>query len=156
MAEMAAVQGYDLYGYAADGHDIHSAIRFLLAAIADQKLVWPYAEANVNPGPYENWMVQDMGFLVRRGHGRHYMAWAEPYMRRFPDRPEAKALARLLPERDPSWRPMVDEYSGGDTTCFFARPAMSPPRKTARQTRTAPRGAAATGSVERSSASSTR
>ncbi len=120
IAEMAAVQGYDLYGYAVDGHDIHSAIRFLLAAVDDPKLVWPYAEANRNPGPYENWMVQDMGFLIRRGHGRHYMAWAEPYMRRFPDRPEARALARLLPERDPDWRPMVDEYSGGDTTCFFA------------------------------------
>jgi poly(beta-D-mannuronate) lyase len=120
MAEMAAVQGHDLYGYAVDGHDIHSAIRFLLAAVDDPKLVWPYAEANINPGPYANWMVQDMGFLVRRGHGRHYMAWAEPYMRRFPDRIEAKALARLLPARDPDWRPMVDEYSGGDTTCFFA------------------------------------
>lgn len=123
IAEMAAVQGYDLYGYSVDGHDIHSAIRFLLAAVDDPKLVWPYAEANRNPGPYENWMVQDMGFLVRRGHGRHYMAWAEPYMRRFPDRPEARALAKLLAERDPDWRPMVDEYSGGDTTCFFALPS---------------------------------
>lgn len=120
IAEMAAVQGYDLYGYSARGRDIHTAIRFLLAAVDDPKLVWPYAEANVNPGPYANWMVQDMGFLVPRGHGRHYMAWAEPYMRRFPDRPEARALARLLPDRDPGWRPMVDEYSGGDTTCFFA------------------------------------
>lgn len=120
MAEMAAVQGFDLYGYKVDGRDIHAAIGFLLKAVDDQKLVWPYARANKNPGPSQNWMVQDMGFLVRRGHGRHYMAWAEPYMRRFPDRAEARALARLLPDRDPGWRPMVDEYSGGDTTCFFA------------------------------------
>lgn len=121
IAEMAAVQGYDLYGYSSEGRDIHDAIGFLLAAIEDQRLVWPYAEANVNPGPSTNWMAQDLGFTWRRGHGRHYMAWAEPYMRRFPDRPEARHLARLLPERDPDFRPMVDEYSGGDTTCFFAR-----------------------------------
>jgi poly(beta-D-mannuronate) lyase len=120
MAEMAAVQGYDLYAVNSDGHDIHLAIRFLLAAIDDPKLVWKYAEANVNPGPSENWMVQDMGFLRRRGHGRHYMAWAEAYMRRFPDRPEAVELGKMLRERDPDFRPMVDEYSGGDTTCFFA------------------------------------
>jgi poly(beta-D-mannuronate) lyase len=122
IAEMAAVQGYDLYGYQVGGRDLHKAIAFLLAALEDQRLVWPYAEANVSPGPSRNWMAQDLGFTWRRGHGRHYMAWAEPYMRRFPDRPEARELARLLPERDPDFRPMVDEYSGGDTTCFYARP----------------------------------
>jgi poly(beta-D-mannuronate) lyase len=122
MAEIAAVQGYDLYKVNTEGRDLHLAVRFLLDAIQNPKLVWKYAEANVNPGPSRNWMVQDMGFLRRRGHGRHYMAWAEAYMRRFPDRPEAIELARVLRERDPNFRPMVDEYSGGDTTCFFARP----------------------------------
>lgn len=120
IAEMAATQGYDLYAVDNDGRDIHLAIRFLLAAVEDQMLVWPYARANVNPGPFLNWRAQDLGFMVRRGHGRHYMAWAEPYMRRFPDRPETATLRRMLAELDPEFRPMTDDYSGGDTTCFFA------------------------------------
>lgn len=121
IAEMAATQGYDLYGVAVDGRDIHLAIRFLIAAVAEPQLVWPYARANVNPGPFLNWRAQDLGFMVRRGHGRHYMAWVEPYMRRFPDRPETRELRLLLERFDPAYRPMVDEYSGGDTTCFYAR-----------------------------------
>lgn len=121
IAEMAAVQGVDLYGYRVEGRDLHRAVAFLLAAVEDQTAVWPYAEADVNPGPSSNWMVQDMGFMRRRGHGRHYMAWAEPYMRRFPERAEAQELARLLRTWDPAPRPMVDDYSGGDTTCFYAR-----------------------------------
>jgi poly(beta-D-mannuronate) lyase len=122
IAEIAATQGYDLYGVAVDGRDIHLAIRFLLAAVEDPKLVWPYARANVNPGPFLNWRAQDLGFMVHRGHGRHYMAWAEPYMRRFPDRPETRRLGRMLRELDPEFRPMVDDYSGGDTTCFYKPP----------------------------------
>jgi poly(beta-D-mannuronate) lyase len=127
IAEMAATQGYDLYGVAVDGRDLHLAIHFLLAAVRDQTQVWPYAEANVNPGPFLNWRSQDMGFMVHRGHGRHYMAWAEPYMRRFPDRPEARQLRRMLEQFDPDFRPMVDDYSGGDMTCFFALPEASEP-----------------------------
>lgn len=121
IAEMAAVQGLDLYGYQVGGRDLHRAVAFLVAAVEDQTIVWPYAEADVNPGPSTNWMAQDLGFMRRRGHGRHYMGWAEAYLRRFPDRPEARELARLLLRWDPAPRPMVDDYSGGDTTCFYAR-----------------------------------
>jgi poly(beta-D-mannuronate) lyase len=127
IAEIAAVQGYDLYAQQADGRSLHTAVRFLLAAVADQRLVWPYAQANVNPGPSANYLVQEMGFLRKRGHGRHYMAWAEPYLRRFPDRPEAAALLALLERTQPEFRPMLDEYSGGNTTCFFARAPAAPP-----------------------------
>lgn len=122
IAEMAAVQGLDLYGYQFEGRDLHRAVAFLLAAVEDQTIVWPYAQADVNPGPSTNWMAQDLGFMRRRGHGRHYMGWAEAYMRRFPHRPEALELARLLLKWDPTPRPMVDDYSGGDTTCFYALP----------------------------------
>lgn len=122
IAEMAAVQDIDLYGYSVDGRDIHTAIGFLLAGIDDQRLVWPYAEENYNPGPSQNWRVQDFGFLRKRGHGRHYMAWIEAYIRRFPDRPEALQLRQVLQDEPGKWRPMVDDYSGGDTTCFFALP----------------------------------
>lgn len=123
IAQMAEVQGIDLWAYRVETRDIHTAVRFLLDAIEDPGLVWPYAQANVNPGPQQNWMVQERGFMKRRGHGRHYMAWAEIYMARFAERVEAKRLAAALAAFDPDFRPMIDEYSGGHTTCYFYLPA---------------------------------
>ncbi|GBD44092.1 Polysaccharide lyase [bacterium HR40] len=122
IAQIAEVQGIDLWDYRVGERDIHRAVQFLLDAIADPKLVWPYAQQNVNPGPSSNWLVQDLGFLKRRGHGRHYMAWAEIYMARFPEREESQRLASVLARFEPEFRPMIDEYSGGNTSCFFYRP----------------------------------
>ena len=49
------------------------------------------------------------------------MAWAELYRRALPGpRPESRRLLALLARTDPGFRPMIDDYSGGDTTCFFA------------------------------------
>lgn len=120
MAEMAAVQGYDLYGYEADGKSLHTAIRFLLDATHDPQLVRTYAREGTEPRADAK--PQDLSFLTRRGHGRHYMAWAEIYMARFPNREESRRLAKLLHDTAPDFRPMVDDYSGGNTTCFFAQP----------------------------------
>lgn len=120
IAEMAAVQGHDLYGMKIDGRDLHRGIRFLLDGIDDPGRVRRYAKANVRPGTDSDYRHQDLSFLERRGHGRHYMAWAEIYMARFPDRPEAHRLQRLLARTDQDSGPMIDDYSGGNTTCFFA------------------------------------
>lgn len=120
IAEMAALQGRDLYGLEVSGRDLHLAVRFLLDGIDDPDRVRRYAKANVRPGPESDYRRQDLTFLLRRGHGRHYMAWAEIYMARFPGRPESRRLLRVLAEADPGFRPMTDDYSGGNTTCFFA------------------------------------
>lgn len=120
IAEMAAVQGIDLYGLSPDGRSLHRAIGFLLDGIAEPERVWRYASANEKPGPEADWRRQDLGFLEPRGHGRHYMAWVEPYLARFPDRPESRRLRALLGGPDPAVRPLIDDYSGGNTTCFFA------------------------------------
>jgi poly(beta-D-mannuronate) lyase len=123
IAEMAATQGIDLYGEAAaGGRTIHTAVGFLLDAVRDPRRVWPYARADEKPGSDTDYRDQDLDFLVRRGHGRHYMAWAEMYLARFPNRAESRRLLGLLARADPDFRPMVDDYSGGDATCFFARP----------------------------------
>ena len=122
IAEIAANQGLDLYGLTENGRGIHDAIAFLLAGIQDPGRVAPYAAANANPGVAGDPGDQDLGFLERRGHDRRYMAWVEIYAARFPGRPESRRLLELLAERDPDFRPMLDEYSGGATTCFFAPP----------------------------------
>ena len=118
IAEMGALLGYDLYGLKVEGRSLHDAVGYLARAVGDPELVAGYAAANVNPGPSERWWEQELGFLETRGHGRHYMAWLEPYLARFPRSRDGNALAdRLGLDRS---RPLVDEYGGGNLTCFFA------------------------------------
>jgi poly(beta-D-mannuronate) lyase len=121
IAEMAAVQGQDLYGMEVDGRSLHTAVQFLLDGIADPRRVWRYAAANDKPGREGDYRRQDLSFLEPRGHGRHYMAWVEIYAARFPERPETRRLLTLVQPTRRGVRPMVDDYSGGNMTCFFAR-----------------------------------
>lgn len=127
IAELAAAQGHDLYGRQDDGRDLHAAVRFLLDAIDDPALVRAYARTDHKPGVDQDSEEQDLTFLARRGHGRHYMAWVEPYAARFPEREESRRLLALLAEADPGFRPMVDDYSGGNASCFFARRTSADP-----------------------------
>jgi poly(beta-D-mannuronate) lyase len=123
IAEMAAAQGYDLYAIEGpQGQSIHRAIAFLLDGIDQTSLVWPYARENENPRSYRNYKVQDLGFMSERGHGRHYMAWAEAYLARFPDTELADRLRQRLAEFGPAEPPLIDDYSGGNMSCFFALP----------------------------------
>jgi len=123
IAEMAAAQGYDLYGIEGpDGQSIHRAIAFLLDGIDQTSRVWPYAQENDNPRAYRNYKVQDLGFMTSRGHGRHYMAWTEAYLARFPKTGLADRLRQALAEFGPAEPPLIDDYSGGNMSCFFAPP----------------------------------
>jgi poly(beta-D-mannuronate) lyase len=122
MAEIASVQGIDLYGRSVDGKSLHDAVGFLVRAADEPELVLPYAQENQNAGTSQDWREQDLSFLQVRGHGRHYMAWAEPYRARFPQRSEAKALTALLDRWDPNFQPAIDDYSGGNMSCFFGSP----------------------------------
>jgi poly(beta-D-mannuronate) lyase len=123
IAEMAAAQGYDLYGIEGpEGQSIHRAIAFLLDGIDQTSRVWAYAQENDNPRAYRNYKVQDLGFMTSRGHGRHYMAWTEAYLARFPDTGLADRLRQALAEFGPAEPPLIDDYSGGNMSCFFAPP----------------------------------
>ncbi len=123
---IAAVQGLDAGAGLPPDRDLHRAVRFLLDAVADPRRVLSYALANVRPGPARNPYVQDLSFLRRRPTGRHYMAWAEIYLARFPTRTESRRLAATLAAHGPEVRPMIDEYGGGHLTCFFADPDRDP------------------------------
>jgi poly(beta-D-mannuronate) lyase len=92
-AEIAAAQGIDLWAVDLGGRSLHRAVGWLLEALE-------------RPAP-----GQDLGFLTPRGNGRHYMAWAEAYLARFPGHPNAQRLAALLAKAP---RPLIDDYSGGD------------------------------------------
>ncbi|MGF1475546.1 MAG: alginate lyase family protein [Geminicoccaceae bacterium] len=118
IAEMAAVQGYDLYGAeSTKGRRLADAVTFLADALRNpSRLDRALERLDLPPAP-----VQDLDFLVRRGHERHYMAWFETYLLRFPDAPETVNLKPFVFTQGEATRPLIDDYSGGSMTCFFAR-----------------------------------
>lgn len=113
MAEIAAVQGYDLYALTSEGGlDLHRMVAFLVDGIDDPAVLAPYTAAR-----------QDLGFLDWRGHDRHYMAWFEAYRARFPDSPLTTRLEAQIEGGGSLDGQLVDEYAGGMTSCLYADPA---------------------------------
>lgn len=119
MAEIAALQGYDLYGLKVGEVDLHKSITFMLRAIDTPEIVFSDAAYNLAIPKTASYRNQDVSFLGRRGHGRHYMAWILPYMSRFPNHENSvKLRALVLDGTQP--HPMIDELSGGNMSCLFA------------------------------------
>jgi poly(beta-D-mannuronate) lyase len=112
IAELAEAQGYDLFSVEVDGKRLAHAIDFLLGALAEPNRLATYAPER-----------QDLGFLEARPSGRNAMAWLEPWQRRaVPGALSADGLATgdvvtTLFAR----RPLIDEISGGNLTCLFAK-----------------------------------
>ncbi|MEQ8710491.1 MAG: alginate lyase family protein [Rhodospirillales bacterium] len=87
IAVMADVQGIDLWSQSPGGSStIHNAVRFMLKAVDDPSVVFPYARENVAPGPDKNW---ENPYL---GSPDGALAWMIPYMHRFPDHPNTAAI----------------------------------------------------------------
>lgn len=110
IGELLRPFGRDLWRPRADGADLHRAVAFLLDAMDEPGRLSAFT------GDADG-RRQDLGFLVPRGNGRHYMAWAELYRARFPGRDESRRLRALLPERGERGWPLLDDYVGGNATC---------------------------------------
>lgn len=112
IAELARAQGYDLYAADIEGRKLTRAIDFLLAEIAEPRRLAAYAGER-----------QDLGFLDTRPSGRNAMAWLEPWHRRSPTNLSAGgALATGdLVTTTLAQRPLIDDLSGGNLTCLFAK-----------------------------------
>ncbi|MBL4615003.1 MAG: alginate lyase family protein [Magnetovibrio sp.] len=108
MAEMAQVQGYNLYGENHQGQTIHDAIRFLINAEANASLVLAYSEQK-----------QDK---IRLGNHLH---WTEIYLARFPDHANAQGLHDLR-ARYHFLTGRGNDFSGGNLSCAFANPDTNP------------------------------
>jgi poly(beta-D-mannuronate) lyase len=121
MAEVAAARGADLYGLREGEVTFDRILSYLLNGIVEPNVVVAYASENYIPGGEQDFRRQDMGFLTKRSHGRHYMAWAEPVVAR--DRPglASKRLRALFVRGVRSDRPLIDEFVGGNATCFWGR-----------------------------------
>lgn len=121
LAEMAAVQGYDLYAERADGADLHRAIDFFLDGL---ERIGP--GGRIKPGTLKQAfprLHQRAGFLYPRGSGRHAMAWVEAYLARFPGNPNARRIRGMFKAKKIIAREMmIHELAGGNATCLFGGP----------------------------------
>ena len=99
------------------------SLTFLLGTIERPEKVFRYAAENYRPGPESDYEKQDLTFLDRRGHGRHYMAWAERAVHFRPDSEPSRRLKALIAQEAAKERPLIDEFVGGAATCFWSPPA---------------------------------
>ncbi|WP_243373953.1 alginate lyase family protein [Microvirga solisilvae] len=121
MAEIAATRGDDLYAMSEDGGSFDRVISYTLNGITEPRIVMAYASENYIPGDESDFRKQDLGFLSKRSHGRHYMAWAEAVIAR--DRPglATRRLKTLFTRGLRNDRPLIDEFAGGNATCIWGR-----------------------------------
>lgn len=122
IAETARGRNEDLY--AATSQDGTRSLSTLIGALINgldaPLLVTVYSSENHIPGPQKDYLKPDLGFLKERGHGRHYMAFAEAASAGGADLSFAR-LDRLMRTRILSERPLIDEFVGGNATCFWGR-----------------------------------
>ncbi|MGF1626252.1 MAG: alginate lyase family protein, partial [Alphaproteobacteria bacterium] len=122
MVQVAGLNGIDLRREAARGAAFDAVVDYLAAVLATPALVLPYAVENYIPGPTPSYRAQDLGFTEQRGHGRHYMAWTEaPAVQEMAGSAAAR-LRAFAGGRLAGLRPLIDDYAGGNTTCFYWRP----------------------------------
>ncbi|MFO1242228.1 MAG: alginate lyase family protein [Rickettsiales bacterium] len=124
MAEIARLRGKDLYGLAENGKNIDLMITYFMNTVRNPLIALPQSAANFKPGPNSDYFQPDMGMLERRPQNRHYMAFTEALLRNHGDNFAAVRLAELMKESGFQERPLIDDFLGGNGTCFFWNPTM--------------------------------
>ncbi len=121
IAEMDKHLGGSLYRTQYKGNSIAAIVNYFITASHAPLIILPHASQNYIPGPDKNYLVQDKDYMRRRGHDRHYMAFAEAYIQQ--PTVAAKRLDILMKLKT-KWRhrPYIDEYVGGNASCFYWQP----------------------------------
>lgn len=96
-----------------------NALRYFLDGVRAPSLVIRYAAENYIPGPSDDYTQQDLSFLQTRPHGRNYMAFALLARRLTQDPILQDRLLTLIEKADAPDMPLLDEFSGGNATCFW-------------------------------------
>lgn len=118
IAEMGRLQGDDLFALEVAGKGLPQMLSFFMNAANNPLIAFPYAAENLIPGHHYNVFEQDLGMLKTRGHGRHYMAFAESWLAH----QEGFVVDRLqhfMDRRVVGTRPFIDEFSGGNVSCYW-------------------------------------
>lgn len=121
MAEIYAQNGDDLYGYSKDGKSLSTMMNYFVAGARNPIIVLEDASENYIPGPSDDFLNQDMGTFERRGGKRHYMAFTHIYEQGQNDF-SSKRLTQFMNETGYKEYPLIDDYIGGNATCFWGRP----------------------------------
>jgi poly(beta-D-mannuronate) lyase len=121
IAEIAAARGMDLYALGEGGITYDRILSYTLNGIAEPRIVLAYASENYIPGGESDFRKADLGFLTKRNHGRHYMAWVEPVIARDRGVLATRRLKALFAKNLRNDRPLIDEFAGGNATCIWGR-----------------------------------
>lgn len=87
LAELARVQGIDLYEKDVDGKTFHDAVAYFLDAVIDPTIVHKYAKANRDSGGSRSYLNQE---AANKYSGKY--AWIKPYLLRFPNHKNTKRI----------------------------------------------------------------
>lgn len=119
IAEIARLQGKDLYSMDNNGRSLDLALTYFVNTVRDPLIGLPQTAFNHKPGPGSDYFTPDMGMLERRPQNRHYMAFSEALLRNHGMTFPAMRLKALMEETGFQERPMIDDFFGGNATCFF-------------------------------------
>ena len=122
MAEIAAGGQDDLFdATASDGKkkSMWTVLSYWMNGMTNPILVNAYSAENYIPGPEQDFMKPDFGFLENRGNGRHYLAFLEALAVHEPANFAQRRAGALLEREGANERPLIDEFAGGNATCFW-------------------------------------
>ena len=104
LAEIAAIQGYDLYSVSVKGKSLWTAFEFLQDAVENPNIAARYG-----------YKVQEKAFLDSSYHWDRTVAWFEILAARFPSHPLVVRFAGNIGAE----RPMGGETYGGHLSCYL-------------------------------------
>ena len=142
MAVMDAIQagGEGLWGYGSEtGNSLARLISATLHGSNTPLFALRHASANESPGPSSEYFTQDLGYLHPRGNSgnsRHYFAFSEAVIAHQPEHFVSAWMQKWMAQAKTKTataapttaahtaafpRPMIDEFIGGNASCFFMR-----------------------------------
>lgn len=123
IAEVYKNNGENLYDLRKDGKSFPLLTNYFVSAVNAPLMVLEESSANHIPGPSDYFLNQDMGMLTTRGGKRHYMAFVYPYIQAYGDEELSSIRLQALAEKTAFKQlPLIDDFMGGNTTCFWGKP----------------------------------
>ena len=123
IAEIYMNNGEDLYSMTKDGKSLSLAMNYFISSVRNPLFILQDSSGNYIPGHNYNFLNQDFGTLERRGGKRHYMAFSHIYISHYgSDNFSSKRLETLMSETGFKELPLIDDYIGGNATCFWGAP----------------------------------
>lgn len=114
-AELAMIEGEDLFSFIGRNGGLDQAIDFLIAATIDQTVIAKYARADGNG--FQNYSPDNQDLRWRRGD---LAAWVAIYARRFPKTDRTLRLLQLS-DGQPTRTVLISDHAAGNTLCLTAR-----------------------------------